>query len=51
MRWNIVQARAESTRQAIIELITFLSKTPITFAKHFDTTREPGSKHLKILTA
>ena len=50
MRRDIFQAIADPTRRAIIALIAIQAMTPNAIAKHFDTTRQAVSKHLKILT-
>jgi len=49
MRRDIFQAIADPTRGAIIALIALQSMTPNAIAKHFDTTRQAVSKHLRIL--
>jgi DNA-binding transcriptional ArsR family regulator len=50
MRRDIFQAVADPTRRAIIVLIALQAMTPNAIAKHFDTTRQAVSKHLRILT-
>lgn len=50
MRRDIFQAIADPTRRAIITLIALQSMTPNAIAKHFDTSRQAISKHLRILT-
>ncbi|MBD1434839.1 winged helix-turn-helix transcriptional regulator [Sphingobacterium sp. DN00404] len=50
MRRDIFQAIADPTRRAIITLIALQAMTPNAIAKHFDTTRQAVSKHLRILT-
>ncbi len=50
MRRDIFQAIADPTRRAIIALIALQAMTPNALAKHFDSTRQAVSKHLKILT-
>jgi len=50
MRRDIFQAIADPTRRAIIALIALQAMTPSTIEKHFETTRQAVSKHLRILT-
>jgi len=50
MRRDIFQAIADPTRRAIIALIALQAMTPNTIEKHFETTRQAVSKHLRILT-
>ena len=50
IRRDIFQAIADPTRRAIIALIALQAMTPNAIAKHFDTTRQAVSKHLRILT-
>ena len=50
MRRDIFQAIADPTRRAIIALIALQAMTPNTIEKHFETTRQSVSKHLRILT-
>lgn len=50
MRRDVFQAIADPTRRAIITLIALQAMTPTAIAKHFDTTRQAVSKHLRILT-
>jgi DNA-binding transcriptional ArsR family regulator len=50
MRRDIFQAIADPTRRAIIALIAVQAMTPNAIEKHFDTTRQAVSKHLRILT-
>ena len=50
MRRDVFQAIADPTRRAIIALIAIQAMTPNALAKHFDTTRQAVSKHLRILT-
>lgn len=50
MRRDIFQAIADPTRRAIIALIAVQAMTPNAIEKHFDTTRQAISKHLRILT-
>ena len=50
MRRDIFQAIADPTRRAIIALIAVHAMTPNAIEKHFDTTRQAISKHLRILT-
>src|SRR4030095_14788333 len=50
MRRDIFQAIADPTRRAIIALIALQAMTPNALAKHFDTSRQAISKHLRILT-
>ena len=50
MRRDIFQAIADPTRRSIIALIALQAMTPNAIAKHFDTTRQAVSKHLRILT-
>jgi len=49
MRRDIFQAIADPTRRAIITLIAVQAFTPNAIAKHFDTSRQAVSKHLRIL--
>ena len=49
MRRDIFQAIADPTRRAILVLIAAQAMTPNALAEHFDSTRQPVSKHLKIL--
>lgn len=49
MRRDIFQAIADPTRRAIIALIAVQALTPNAIAKHFDTSRQAVSKHLRIL--
>jgi DNA-binding transcriptional ArsR family regulator len=50
MRRDIFQAIADPTRRAIIALTAVQAMTPNAIEKHFDTTRQAISKHLRILT-
>jgi DNA-binding transcriptional ArsR family regulator len=50
MRRDVFQATADPTRRAIITLITLQEMSPNAIAKHFDTTRQAASKHLRVLT-
>ena len=50
MRRDVFQAIADPTRRAIIGLIALQAMTPNAIAEHFHTTRQAGSKHIKILT-
>ena len=50
MRRDIFQAIADPTRRAIIALIAVQAMTPNAIEKHFQTTRQAVSKHLRILT-
>lgn len=50
MRRDIFQAIADPTRRAIIALIALQAMTPNAIEKHFNTTRQAVSKHLRILT-
>src|SRR3954464_2021375 len=50
MKRDIFQAIADPTRRAIIALIAMQAMTPNALAEHFDTTRQGGAKHLRILT-
>ncbi|MCK9206702.1 MAG: metalloregulator ArsR/SmtB family transcription factor [Salinivirgaceae bacterium] len=50
IRRDIFQAIADPTRRAIITLIALQAMTPNAIAKHFNTTRQAVSKHLRILT-
>jgi len=50
MRRDIFQAIADPSRRAIIALIAVQAMTPNAIEKHFDTTRQAVSKHLRILT-
>ena len=50
MRRDIFQAIADPTRRAIIALIAVQAMTPNAIEKHFHTTRQAVSKHLRILT-
>lgn len=50
MRRDIFQAIADPSRRAIISLIAVQAMTPNAIAKHFETSRQSISKHLRILT-
>jgi DNA-binding transcriptional ArsR family regulator len=50
MRRDIFQAIADPTRRAIIALIAVQAMTPNAIEKHFETTRQAVSKHLRVLT-
>jgi len=50
MRRDTFQAIADPTRRAIIALIALQAMTPNAIEKHFNTTRQAVSKHLRILT-
>jgi DNA-binding transcriptional ArsR family regulator len=50
MRRDVFQAIADPTRRAIIALIAVQAMTPNAIEKHFHTTRQAVSKHLRILT-
>lgn len=50
MRRDVFQAVADPTRRAIVLLIATQAMTPNAIAKHFDTSRQAVSKHLRILT-
>ena len=50
MKRDVFQAIADPTRRAIIALIALQAMTPNAIAKHFDTSRQAVSKHLRILT-
>ncbi|OYU82805.1 MAG: transcriptional regulator [Flavobacterium sp. BFFFF2] len=50
VRRDIFQAIADPTRRAIITLVALQAMTPNGIAKHFDSTRQAVSKHLRILT-
>src|SRR5688572_32501077 len=50
MKRDIFQAIADPTRRAIIALLALHAMTPNAIEKHFDTTRQAVSKHLRILT-
>ncbi|HEX6126868.1 MAG TPA: metalloregulator ArsR/SmtB family transcription factor [Pyrinomonadaceae bacterium] len=50
MRRDTFQAIADPTRRAIIALLALQAMTPNAIEKHFDTTRQAVSKHLRILT-
>ena len=50
MRRDIFQAIADPSRRAIISLIAVQAMTPNAIAKHFETSRQAISKHLRILT-
>jgi DNA-binding transcriptional ArsR family regulator len=50
MRRDVFQAIADPTRRAIIALIALQAMTPNALAKHFDTSRQAVSKHIRILT-
>ena len=50
MRRDVFQGIADPTRRAIIALIALQAMTPNAIEKHFDTTRQAVSKHLRILT-
>jgi DNA-binding transcriptional ArsR family regulator len=49
MRRGIFHAIADPTRRAILVFIAAQAMTPNALAEHFDTTRQPVSKHLRIL--
>lgn len=49
MKRDVFQAIADPTRRAIIALLALQAMTPNALAKHFSTTRQAVSKHLKIL--
>ena len=49
MKRDVFQAIADPTRRAIIALIALQAMTPNAIAKHFDTSRQAVSKHLRIL--
>ena len=50
MRRDVFQGIADPTRRAIIALIALQAMTPNAIEKHFDTTRQAISKHLRFLT-
>lgn len=50
MKRDVFQAIADPTRRAIIALVAIQAMTPNAIAKHFDTSRQAVSKHLRILT-
>lgn len=50
MNRDVFQAIADPTRRAIIALIAVQAMTPNALAKHFSTTRQAVSKHLRILS-
>ena len=50
IRRDIFQAIADPTRRAIIVLIAIQAMTPNALAKHFHTSRQAVSRHIKILT-
>ncbi len=50
MRRYVFQAIADPTRRAIMELIALQAMPPNALAERFDTRRQAGSKHIKILT-
>lgn len=50
MRRDVFQAIADPTRRAIIMLLAVGALTPNAIAKHFDSSRQAVSKHLRILT-
>ena len=50
MKRDVFQAIADPTRRAIIALIALQAMTPNAIEKHFNTTRQAVSKHLRILT-
>lgn len=50
MRRDVFQAIADPTRRAILSLLALQAMTPNAIAKHFDSTRQAVSKHIKILT-
>ncbi|MGQ0827740.1 MAG: ArsR/SmtB family transcription factor [Bacteroidota bacterium] len=50
MRRDVFQAIADPTRRAILTLIALQAMTPNAVAKHFDSSRQAISKHIKILT-
>lgn len=47
---DLFQAIADPTRRAIIALIAVQAMTPNALAKHFSSTRQAVSKHLRILS-
>jgi len=49
MRRDVFQAIADTTRRAIIVLISLQAITPYAIAEHFDSPRQAVSKHLRIL--
>ncbi|MEW6362752.1 MAG: metalloregulator ArsR/SmtB family transcription factor [Acidobacteriota bacterium] len=50
MKRDVFHAIADPTRRAIIALIAVQAMTPNALAKHFSTTRQAVSKHLRILS-
>ncbi len=50
MRLDIFQAIADPTRRAILVLVAVQAMTPNAIAEHFVITRQPISKHLRILS-
>lgn len=49
IRRDVFQAIADPTRRAIIFLLAASAMTPNAMAKHFNTSRQAVSKHLKVL--
>lgn len=50
IRRDVFQAIADPTRRAILTLIALQAMTPNALTKHFDTSRQAVSRHIKILT-
>lgn len=50
MRRDVFQAIADPTRRAILSLLAFQALTPNAIARHFNTTRQAVSNHIRILT-
>ncbi len=50
LRRDVFQAIADPTRRAIITLLAAHAMTPGAIAAHFDSSRQPISKHIQILT-
>lgn len=49
MRRDVFQAIADPTRRAILCLIAVQAMTPNAISRHFDSSRQAVSKHIKIL--
>ena len=50
MRRDVFQAIADPTRRAILSLLALQAMTPNAITKHFHSTRQAVSKHIKILS-
>ena len=49
MKQDIFQAIADPTRRAILTLIAIQALTPNAMAEKFDMSRQPVSKHIRVL--